>query len=198
MNLRFLNSGFWVVACVTTLYCAPDPDLFDGRYSSVSSGSSTTENQASEEGAGTRSGEGNINNEGDTNSESDKDLDASNKSSSGATAGEVAEATSGKPGSGKSGSESSSAKATAPANQSARSFEEFEIGSIHEAEGQIEIRRSKEPGELPSPTAQTSDPAANSNTQNSDENAQKSSSTNQEPFQGSGGPDYGEDVPFGL
>ena len=187
MNLRFLIGRFWVVACVTTLYCAPDPDLFDGRYSPVSSGSSTTENQASEEGAG------NTNNEGAANSESDKDLGASNKSPSEAT-----EATSGEPGSGKSGSESSSAKATAPANQSARSFEGFEIGSIHEAGGQIEIRRSKEPGELPSSTAQTSDPAANSSTQNSDENAQKSNSTNQEPFQGSGGPDYGEDVPFGL
>ena len=123
---------------------------------------------------------------------------SNNAPSSEAAAKEVTEANSGKLGSGKPGSDQSSAKAAASANQATRSFEEFEIGAVRETEGQIEIKRSKEPGELPSSTSQTSEQATNSNTQNPDENAQNSSPMNQEPFKGSGSVDYGKDVPFGL
>ena len=128
-----------------------------------------------------------------------KGVHGNNESSPGAAAEEVTDANSKKPGSGEPGSKSSSsAESTTSASGVTRSFEEFEIGAINETNGQIEIQRSKELGELPSSTAQTSGQTANSNTQNADENAQKSSSMNQEPFEGSGSADYGKDVPFGL
>ena len=195
MSFRFLTCGFLAVICAAALECTPDPNLFDGRYSSFASDSSVAGNQMGKKGEDNKNGE---DNEGVESTESTESSGGSKKPSTGAAAEEVTEVTDVKFSSEKPGNESSSAKATPSSNRATRSFEEFEIGAIHDTHGQIEMKRSKELGELPSSTAQTPDKVENSNTQNSDENAQKSSSTNQEPFEGSGSVDYGKDVPFGL
>ncbi len=189
MIFRFLTCGFLGVICAAALDCAPDPNLFDGRYSSFVSDSSVAENQMGEKDEDNKNGEDN---------EGVESSGGSKKRSPEAAEEEVTEVTDGKLSSENPGNESSSAKATPSSNRVTRSFEEFEIGTIHDIHGQIEMKRSKELGELPSSTAQTPDKVANSNTQNSDENAQNSNSTNQEPFEGSGSVDYGKDVPFGL
>lgn len=190
MSVQFLVSGLFAFICVATLHGAPDPDLFDGRYTEASSGSSATGDGTDgdgEDSAGGEAGEG-----GEGTSESSSEVASGNDSADNASAdGQTS-------GSGKSGSGSSSVEATTSATGSTRSFDEFEIGVVDETNGQLETKRSKELGETPSSTSRSSSQTVNSSVQNPDKTAPKSDPINQAPFDQSGSADYGTNVPSGL
>lgn len=184
MSLRLLTGGILMLVCATTLCGTPDPDLFDGRFSTIESDVSGAGNGTDEDG---ESGDG-----GEIVEVGDGGESLSEAASEGtaATGGEMS-------GSGKPGSGSSPAEAATSATGSGRSFEEFEIGAIDQANGKIEVNESKDPGEPSIPVSQ-SNSAANSNMQNADKSAPQSDSGNQETFDGSSAADYGTSVPSGL
>ena len=194
MSLKLLISGILTFVCAAMLCGAPDPDLFDGRFSATGSNVSGAGNDGTDE-SGEGSEKGESSQEGE---ESESGEGSESGKSSSEAASEGAAATDGEmSGSGKSGNGSSSAEATTSATGFGRSFEEFEIGASDETNGKIEINQSKDLGE-PSTPASKSSSSANSNVQNSDKTAQKSDSENQETSDGSGTADFGTSVPSGL
>ena len=181
MRLQFLVSGVFAFIWVTTLHGAPDPDLFDGRFSATVSDSSATGDGTGEDGEGDEEGQ------------------SGSESSSGVKA-ESADVTGSKTaGSGESANGSSSSEATTSAIGSGRSFEEFEIGVVGEANGQIDVNRSKKPISQPTSASGSSSQSTDSDARNSDQNnASQNGPDNQESYDTRGIPDYGTSVPSGL
>ena len=188
-----ISLTFAAVTCVVTLCGAPDPDLFDGRFSAAASDLSTTADGADGEDKSLEDNDSS--GERDGNGESSSEVTAEgNADSQGQTAG------SGKPGSG-----SSSAEATTSAsNGSGRSCEEFEVGVFDKTNGQIDVNRSKEfsaqtePAAAGSSNRTKSDQTANSDVQNSDKSARNGDPGDQQSHDGTGSADYGTSVPSGL
>ena len=172
---RFPVSSIWIAAGALMLSGAPDPDLFDGRYSE---GFSTTGSEA--HGDGEDSGED------------------SGKLSSESSAGDVVKTESQKSGSEKSSSGSSPAGSASSESRPVRSFEDFGIGAVDKKKGQIEANYSKDFGEPSSPVSKSSNPTAHSTSKNADKNASKSDPADQEVYDGGSNVDYGKNIPVGL
>lgn len=180
MKLQFLVSGVFAFIGSGALYSAPDPDLFDGRLSVTTQVSSTTGEGTGEGDKGSGEGEG-------------------SSAPSAEVAVEDATGTEGQTtGSGKPGNGLPSAETKTSTTGSGRSFDEFEVGVADEANGQIDIKRSKEFGSQSTPAAKSPDRTMNSQTQRSDQNVSANDSGNQESYDETSTPDYGTNVPSGL
>lgn len=184
-----LISGLLAVICAATLNSAPDPDLFDGRYSGVSQGASNAE-----DGTDGNSEDG----DGSVESVNGKAGDNSRELSAEEASGKAKEANGKVFDSGKSGDGSLSAGTAPSLTEATRSFDEFEIGINDATNAQIEIKRSRELGEPTVSSSQSSSQTTNTHPQNVDASAQESGAGDQETFDGSGSADFGNDVPFGL
>lgn len=166
---------------IFTLRAAPDPDLFDGRVSAAQKNSSGIRDKD-----GKKDGAGEIDMEGSASSGS------SVEATSDGASGEASDSQQSVRG-------SSTVETTQSANGSGRSFEEFEIGVIDEANSKVDVNRSKEFNSQPASTKSSSQVTnSDSDMQNSTQEASESNSGNQQSHNGKGEADYGSNVPSGL
>ena len=188
MKLNGLVFGTLAFVCVEPVSSAPDPNIFDGRYSVSTSASSDNGNGGdgkveSDSNGGSGSATGEVNQNSET---------TASEAVNGHATSDKAQAT----GAGQSTGEHPYAGSASSSTESIRKFDEFEIGAIGEIQPLSETNTSKKPLESPTSTRKVTQ-TSNSQVNNTDQK-ESANSEPQETYNEDGRADYGTDVPSGL
>ena len=185
-RIRLLMYWLFAFFGICKLFAAPDPDLFDGSVVTAGANHSSIQDKA-----GTKTEAGGIDMESNANGESTVKT----------TAKEAADQASNKTAaSQKMVRGSSTAETVQQSTGSGRSFEEFEIGVIDEANSKVDVKRSKKFDSQSVSSSRSSSQSASSDSdpQNSNRKPPEIDLGDQQSAGKNGEADYGSNVPSGL